>query len=73
MAYPKSRPTPSGDLVTAMNAVAPSDWSAFFHDRLQSVDPRAPLGGITGGGWRVVYNDEPNVMTAAGRRKLLRG
>lgn len=53
------------DLVTAMNAIAPSDWTAFFRDRLQSIDPHAPLGGITGGGWRVVYNDEPNVMIAA--------
>jgi len=53
------------DLVSAMNATAPSDWAAFFHERLHSVDPHAPLGGITGGGWRVVYNDEPNVMIEA--------
>ncbi|MGH9498028.1 MAG: M61 family metallopeptidase [Terriglobales bacterium] len=53
------------DLVTAMNAIAPSDWLAFFRERLQSVDPHAPLGGITDGGWRVVYNDEPNVMIEA--------
>lgn len=53
------------DLVAALNLVAPLDWRSFFRDRLESVDPHAPLGGITGGGWRVVYNDEPNTMTAA--------
>ena len=53
------------DLVAALNQVAPFDWRAFFHDRLESVNPHAPLGGITGGGWRVVYNDEPNTMIAA--------
>jgi len=45
--------------------VAPFDWPKFFHDRLESVDRHAPLGGITGGGWRVIYNDEPNTMIAA--------
>ena len=53
------------DLVSALNAVVPLDWRTFFRDRLQSVNSHAPLGGITGGGWRLVYNDEPNVMIAA--------
>jgi len=53
------------DLVAALNQVAPFDWRTFFRARLESVDPHAPLGGITGGGWRVVYNDEANVIGAA--------
>jgi predicted metalloprotease with PDZ domain len=53
------------DVVSALNAVVPFDWRKFFHDRLESIDPHAPLGGITGGGWRVIYNDEPNTMIAA--------
>jgi len=53
------------DVVSALNAVVPLDWRKFFHDRLESVDRHAPLGGITGGGWRVIYNDEPNTMIAA--------
>src|SRR5205809_765786 len=53
------------DLVSALNAVVPLDWRTFFRDRLQSVNSHAPLGGITGGGWRLVYNEEPNVMIAA--------
>jgi predicted metalloprotease with PDZ domain len=53
------------DLVSALNAVAPFDWRTFFHDRLDSLDAHAPLAGITGGGWRFVYNDEPNAIMAA--------
>lgn len=53
------------DLVTAMNQVAAFDWRSFFVERLQSVDARAPLGGLVGGGWQLTYNDEPNQMIAA--------
>jgi predicted metalloprotease with PDZ domain len=53
------------DLVTAMNDVAAYDWRSFFLERLQSVDAHAPLGGLTGGGWHLTYNDEPNQMIAA--------
>jgi predicted metalloprotease with PDZ domain len=53
------------ELVSALNAVAPFDWRTFFRDRLQSVDGHAPLGGITGAGWRLVYNDQDNAMIAA--------
>ena len=53
------------DLVSAMNLVAAYDWRSFFVERLQSVDARAPLGGLVGGGWQLTYNDEPNQMIAA--------
>ncbi len=62
-----------GDLVSALNAVTPFDWRKFFHDRLDSIDRHAPLGGITGGGWRVVYNDEPNTMMAADQESSGKG
>jgi len=45
------------DVVATLNAVAPYDWAAFFKQRVASIQPRAPLGGITGGGWRLVYTD----------------
>jgi predicted metalloprotease with PDZ domain len=48
------------DVVLAMNAIAPYDWRKFFRDRLDYVGPRAPLGGIEGGGWKLIYNDTPN-------------
>ncbi len=53
------------DLVGTMNEVAANDWRSFFIERLQSVEPHAPLGGIVGGGWQLSYNDEPNQMIAA--------
>jgi predicted metalloprotease with PDZ domain len=52
-------------LVSALNTVHPSDWRNFFLTRLNSKSPRAPLGGIEAGGWRVVYNDvRPNLVRA---------
>jgi predicted metalloprotease with PDZ domain len=46
------------DVVAAMNAVQPYDWAGFFNQRLHSLSPRAPLGGIEGGGWKLVYDSE---------------
>jgi predicted metalloprotease with PDZ domain len=54
---PKVVPYNFEDVVTALNEVAPYDWRTFFKTRIDSVNPRAPLGGIEGGGWRLVYTD----------------
>ena len=48
------------DVINTMNEVAPYDWRTFFQERIYNVATRAPLGGITGEGWRLVYTDEPN-------------
>ncbi|MBV8052368.1 MAG: M61 family peptidase, partial [Acidobacteriaceae bacterium] len=53
------------DLVSTLNGIAPYDWKSFFRTRLDSTQPGAPLGGIEGGGWRLVYNDDPNEMLSA--------
>ncbi len=53
------------DLVAALNAVQPYDWAGFFRKRLRSTDAHAPLGGITGGGWKLVYNGTPSRMWKA--------
>jgi len=53
------------DLVRAMNEVAAYDWATFFHARLASTEARAPIGGITDGGWQVQYNEQPNEMLSA--------
>lgn len=49
-------------VVAALNAVHPHDWSGFLRDRLDAVGPdaRAPLAGIERGGWRLTYTDTPN-------------
>jgi hypothetical protein len=48
-----------------LNQVAKHDWRSFFERRLQSLDPHAPLGGIEGGGWKLVYRDAPSAMQEA--------
>ena len=53
------------DVVATLNGIAPYNWRSFLRERLDSTGPHAPLGGITGGGWQLVYNDEPNEFIAA--------
>ena len=48
------------DVVGALNRVAPHDWKAFLGSRIYQVTPRAPLDGITRGGWRLTYTDVKN-------------
>jgi predicted metalloprotease with PDZ domain len=56
---PKVVPYTFDDVVANLNAVVPYDWAAFFHERLTSKSPHAPMGGIEGGGYRVVYTSSP--------------
>jgi predicted metalloprotease with PDZ domain len=58
---PEVRPYTFDDLVAALSGVAPSDWRAFLNRRLTSTDPTPPLGGIEASGWRLIYNDKPNL------------
>jgi predicted metalloprotease with PDZ domain len=59
-------------VVKTLNAVAPHDWAAFLHQRLDAIGEGAPLDGITRGGYRLVYNDTPSDFSKAGetRRKV---
>jgi predicted metalloprotease with PDZ domain len=61
---PKVVPYTVEDVVTALNAVQPNDWAAFLKERLDSNQPGAPLGGLTNGGWKLVYKDQPNEWAA---------
>ncbi|WP_116091964.1 M61 family metallopeptidase [Sphingomonas crusticola] len=47
------------DVVAALNKVEPYDWASFLHQRVDAVAPEAPLGGITRGGYKLVYTDKP--------------
>jgi predicted metalloprotease with PDZ domain len=53
-------------LVSALNDVAPYDWAAFFHERLNSTAAESPMGGIENGGWKVEFNGQPSRLE--GRR-----
>ncbi len=59
------------DVVKTLNAVAPHDWAAFLHKRLDSVGEGAPLDGVTRGGYSLIYNDTPSdfFKAAEARRK----
>lgn len=57
---PEVKPYTFDDLVAALSAVAPYDWRAFFAARVEKINPRAPLGGLTGGGWKLVYSGVMN-------------
>jgi predicted metalloprotease with PDZ domain len=59
-AGPKIVPYTFDDVVAAMNEVSPYDWRTFFTERLNSHGPGAPLGGLQGSGWKLVFNDTPN-------------
>ncbi len=51
------------DLVAALNSVQPFDWKGFLRTRVYEVNPQVPEGGITQGGYRLVYNDnQPDWM-----------
>lgn len=47
------------DVVRTLEGVQPGDWRGFLTDRILQVNPKPPLGGITGNGWRLVFTDTP--------------
>jgi len=57
------------DIVNTMNQVVPYDWRAFWNERLTSHGPGAPLGGLEGSGWKLVYNEAPSPMEVGNERR----
>ncbi|MGI9071875.1 MAG: M61 family metallopeptidase [Bryobacteraceae bacterium] len=57
------------DVVNSLNTIQPYDWAHFLNERLNSKAPHAPLGGITNGGYRVEYTDQPNEFIRAAESK----
>jgi predicted metalloprotease with PDZ domain len=62
---PKVVPYTFDDVVRALNEVAPYDWDGLLRERVSATSMHAPLGGIERGGWKLVYNDKPNLFTQA--------
>jgi predicted metalloprotease with PDZ domain len=50
------------DVVNALNQVVSYDWRGFWTERLTNHGPGAPVGGIEGSGWKVVYDESPSGM-----------
>ena len=57
------KPYDADEIYRTLNIVASYDWKAFFEKRLQSKSMDIPLGGVDNGGFRLVYNDQPNMFT----------
>jgi predicted metalloprotease with PDZ domain len=53
------------DVVNALNQVVPYDWRGFWTERLTNHGPGAPLGGIEGSGWKLVYDETPSEMLSS--------
>ena len=53
------------DVVKALSAVEPYDWSSFLHDRLDRTGKLAPLAGIVRGGYKLVFTDAPSELAKA--------
>ena len=51
------------EVVNTLNQVVAYDWKKFLRDRLDTYGPGAPLGGITNGGWKLVYDENPSEFT----------
>lgn len=57
---PVVKPYSFDDVVSTLNEVVHYDWRKFLTERLESLSPHAPMGGIEHGGWKLVYTDETN-------------
>ena len=57
------------DIVSALNQVSPYDWRGFWTERLSNHGPGAPLGGVEGSGWKLVYDEYSSDLDRAGDRE----
>jgi predicted metalloprotease with PDZ domain len=57
------------DLVAELDAVMPYDWATFLRARVDSVGIEADLDGITRGGYRLAWNDQPSAEQQAAEDK----
>jgi predicted metalloprotease with PDZ domain len=53
---PALKPYTFEDVVASLNSIQAYDWAGFFNERLHSTAAHAPMGGIEGGGWKLVYD-----------------
>ncbi len=56
------------DVVATLNSVLPHDWASFLRDRVEGISAEPPLDGLGRGGWKLVYNEEPNAVAASSAR-----
>ncbi|HEX6604527.1 MAG TPA: peptidase M61 [Sphingomicrobium sp.] len=57
------------DVVVTLNQVQPYDWRSYLQRKVYAVAPEAPLEGITEGGYRLVFTDEPTKWIKSAERR----
>ncbi len=62
---PALRPYTFDDVVAGLNAVVPYDWAHLLRERLDSLDPHAPMAGLEKGGWHLTYGAAPTTLASA--------
>ncbi|PYX82393.1 MAG: peptidase M61 [Acidobacteria bacterium] len=62
---PMVKPYNFDDVVNTLNQIVAYDWRDFWTERLSDHGPGAPLGGIEGSGWRVVYDENRSEILKA--------
>src|SRR5437764_6182963 len=56
------------DVVSTLQRVQPYDWRAYLQRKVYDIAASAPLEGITGGGYRLVYTDQPTKWWTSGEK-----
>jgi predicted metalloprotease with PDZ domain len=57
------------DIVATLNKVQPYDWRAYLQRRVYDVAATAPLEGISQGGYRLVFTDQPTNWWKSGEMR----
>ncbi|MET0754680.1 MAG: peptidase M61, partial [Pseudoxanthomonas sp.] len=52
------------DVVRELDRVQPHDWAPYLRARIDSHGPAAPLEGLARAGWKLVYDETPNLAIA---------
>ncbi|MDB5716933.1 MAG: peptidase, partial [Sphingomonas bacterium] len=60
-----TRPYDFDEVVRTLEGLTSYDWAGFLTDKLEGTGGGAPLGGVTGGGYRLVYRDTPSGYASA--------
>jgi predicted metalloprotease with PDZ domain len=56
------------DVIATLNEVEPYDWRSYLRAKVYGVAPQAPLEGITQGGYRLVFTDQPTKWIKSAER-----
>jgi predicted metalloprotease with PDZ domain len=54
--------------VNGLNQIETNDWATFLKDRLENVSDHAPLDGLSRGGYRLSYTNEPTAWFRANEK-----